>query len=370
MQVSFDGGAHWRPLGLNLPRVEVRDLAIDTREGEIVAATHGRSFWVLGNLSLLEQLSHAPPPPAGATSLYTPQTAWLTHAYGQDPDAAHRGPIGSNPPFGATVFFQLPASYDGKTAASLEFLDGDGHVVRQYALHLKKKHAKAPATVRDNLLPSQQKRVDDEKLTAVSPGMNSLRWDLRYADATDVIGFEPPEETDGLTADARGPLVNPGRYTVVLHYGSHSYRQTFQVALDPRLHTTPAALKEHLELELALHSTIDVLDRDINAAIRVRQRLEHAVGAHKVAAARAAPALDALNQAIDGVVQLKVRSSEGDVMNEMRLRSFLAYLQSNVGLDYGPPDTGLIAACARLQGEARSGESKLQAATAAGQRLL
>jgi photosystem II stability/assembly factor-like uncharacterized protein len=370
VQVSFDGGAHWRALGLNLPHVEVRDLAIDTREGEIVAATHGRSFWVLGNLSLLEQLSHAPLPPAGATSLYAPQTAWLSHAYGQDPDAAHRGPIGANPPFGATVFFQLPARYDGKTAASLEFLDGDGHVVRQYALHLKKKQAKMPATVRDNLLPSQQKRVDDEKLTAVSPGMNSLRWDLRYADATDVIGFEPPEETDDLTADARGPLVNPGRYTVVLHYGGHSYRQTFQVALDPRLHTTPAALKEHLELELALHSTIDVLDRDINAAIRVRQRLEHAVGAHKVAADRAAAALDALNQAIDGVVQLKVRSSEGDVMNEMRLRSFLAYLQSNVGLDYEPPDTGLIAACARLEGQARSGESKLETATAAGQRLL
>src|SRR5581483_2822505 len=58
VHVSFDGGKHWRPLGLNLPHVEVRDLAINSREGELVAATHGRSFWILDNLALLEQLSH------------------------------------------------------------------------------------------------------------------------------------------------------------------------------------------------------------------------------------------------------------------------------------------------------------------------
>ncbi len=55
--VSLDGGAQWQPLTLNLPGVQVRDLAIDTREGELVAATHGRAFWILDNLALLEQLA-------------------------------------------------------------------------------------------------------------------------------------------------------------------------------------------------------------------------------------------------------------------------------------------------------------------------
>jgi photosystem II stability/assembly factor-like uncharacterized protein len=370
VDVSFDGGAHWRSLGLNLPHAEVRDIAIDTREGEVVIATHGRSFWVLDDLSLLEQLSYDRGHAAAAPQLYAPQTAWLTNAYGQDGHAKYRHPVGTNPPFGATVFFRLPASYRGTTAASLDILDGEGHVVRHYALHLKKKRAKAPATVRDNRLPSQEQRIAREKLTAVSPGMNSLRWDLRYPDAIHVIGFEPPEDTDGLTAGDGGPLVNPGTYTVVLHYGGRSYRQTFQVALDPRLHTTPAALKEHLALELTLHRTIDALDRDINGAIEVRQRLERAVGAHQVSASSAAAALAALRDAIHGVVQLKVRSSEGDVLHEMRLRSDLAYLQSNIGLDYGQPDPDMIAACQRLEGEARTGEAKLQAAAAAGQRLL
>jgi photosystem II stability/assembly factor-like uncharacterized protein/chorismate mutase len=370
VQVSLDGGAHWRPLDEDLPHVEVRDLAIDTREGEIVAATHGRSFWILDDLALLEQLSHEGQPAADSPQLYAPQTAWLTSAYGQSDDAKYREPIGLNHSFGATVFFNIPAKYDGKTPASLEVLDDQDHVVRQYALHLKKKEKKLPPTVKDNLLPSQQKRIADEKLTAISPGMNSLRWDLRYADATDVIGFEPPEETDELTADARGPLVNPGRYTVVLRYDGKSYRKTFQVALDPRRHTTPAALKQHLSLVLALHQTIDTLDHDINAAIAVRQHLAKAVAAHKIDSSTATPALDALHEAIDDVVQLNVRSSEGDVLHEMRLRSLLAYLQSNIGLDYGPPDATLIAAFNRLEKQAQSGEAKLQAATAAGRQLL
>ena len=367
---SFDGGAHWRPLGLNLPHVQVRDLAINSREGELVAATHGRSFWILDNLALLEQLSHDAPPATDVAGLYAPQTAWLTHAYGQSAHAKYRGPIGLNPPFGATVFFQIPAKYDGKTPVSLEIRDDHGDVVRQYTLHLKKKQPKLSPVVQDNLLPSQEKRNADEKLTAISPGMNSLRWDLRYADATDVIGFEPPEDTDDETADARGPLVNPGYYTAVLRYGDKSYKQTFQVNLDPRLHTTPAALQQHLGLELALHQTIDRLDRQINAAILVRQRLNQAVAAHKIDASTAAPALDGLEKAIDGVVQLKVRSSEGDVMNEMRLRSFLAYLQSDIGLDYGPVDPEQIAASTRLQHEAQQGETSLRAAAAAGEHLL
>ncbi len=69
-------------------------------------------------------------------------------------------------------------------------------------------------------------------------------------------------------------------------------------------------------------------------------------------------------------MQLNVRSSEGDVLHEMRLRSLLAYLQSNIGLDYGPPDATLMAAFDGLERQAQSGEARLRAATTAGQQLL
>ena len=367
---SFDGGAHWRPLGMNLPHVQVRDLAINVRQGDLVAATHGRSFWILDNLALLEQRAQEPAPSVDATRLYAPATAWLSNAYGQDDHAKYRGPFGTNPPFGASVFFRIPADYDGKQPVSLSFLDAKGQLVRRFVLHLKVKQPKPSATVRDNLTPSEAQRIALEKLTAIAPGMNRLQWNLRYADATDVIGFEPPEETDGLTADARGPLVNPGRYTAVLDYGGQTFRQTFEVTLDPRLPTTAAALQQHLALELRIHAAVDTLDRNINQAIGVRRALLQAIEEHRLAESRAKDALTALDHAIDHVVQLDVHSSEGDVMHEMRLRSFLAYLQADVGLAYVQPTVAQRAAFDRLDRQARAGERKLQEAVAQGKALL
>jgi hypothetical protein len=122
---------------LNLPVAQVHDIAINTRQGQIVAATHGRSFWVLDNLTLLEQLTKNPAVQSNAGYLFAPQQAWLTHAYGlPDPDSRRPPDAGYNPPFGATVFFHLPDNYDGKTPASVQFADAQGKVVRNIALHL------------------------------------------------------------------------------------------------------------------------------------------------------------------------------------------------------------------------------------------
>ncbi len=367
---SVDAGAHWRPLALNLPHVQVRDLVINVRQGDVVIATHGRSFWVLDNLTLLEQLAHESVPSADSARLYAAETAWLSNAYGQDEHAKYRGPAGTNPPFGATIFFRVPASYDGKAPASVSFLDEHGRLVRRFALHLKVKKPKIGATIRDNYTPSQAKRVALEKLTAISPGMNRLQWDLRYADATDVTGFEPPEETDGLSADARGPVVDPGRYTAVLDYNGHKSAQTFAVALDPRLHTTAAALQQRMALQLRIHGAVDLLDRNINRAIGVRHELLQAVARHRLEESKAHAALAGLDEAIDQVVQLNVHSSEGDVLHEMRLRSFLAYLQADVGLAYVAPTAAQVAAFDHLDRQAEAGEQKLQAAIAAGKRFL
>ncbi|MDP9111260.1 MAG: glycosyl hydrolase, partial [Candidatus Eremiobacteraeota bacterium] len=111
--VSFNGGSNWQPLGLNLPGVQVRDIAINAREGEVAVATHGRAFWILDNLSLLEQVARLPSPSVASAQLFAPETAWLTHAYGAPPFPTPG--LGQNPKYGATVFFNLPASYTGRT---------------------------------------------------------------------------------------------------------------------------------------------------------------------------------------------------------------------------------------------------------------
>ena len=128
---------------LNLPPAEVRDIAINTRQGDVVAATHGRSFWVLDNLALLEQLTRKPAVAAGSGYVFAPQKAWLTHAYGvsSDPDDVEPN-SGDNPPFGATVFFHIPGNYDGKTPATLTIEDAGGKLVRSFTLHLETEEQK------------------------------------------------------------------------------------------------------------------------------------------------------------------------------------------------------------------------------------
>ncbi|MGH8181561.1 MAG: WD40/YVTN/BNR-like repeat-containing protein, partial [Steroidobacteraceae bacterium] len=367
---SFDGGGHWQPLSLNLPHVQVRDIAIDTRQGEVTVATHGRAFWVLDNLTLLEQMSLQPSVSADEVQAYAPQTAWLSHAYGASPGAKYQHDVGANPPFGATVFFHVPDTYHGKIPVSLTFLDDQGRVVRTFALHLKAKEPKLTATQRDNLTPIEEKQQADDALSAVTAGSNSLQWDLRYAQATEVTGFEAPAAAGGLEDSTQGPTVIPGRYTVVLDYDGRKSQRSFQVALDPRLHPAPDALQQRLALEMQIHTTLDTLDKALNQAIAIRQKLDGAVADHKVTADKAHAALAALDQAINGNVQLDLHASEGPLLHETKLRSHLAYLAADIDLAYEMPTAAEHQVFEDLSHQAQTGEQQLNAAIAQGRQVL
>ena len=367
--VSLDGGAGWQPLSLNLPHVQVRDLAIDTRQGEVVAATHGRAFWALENLVFLEQLTSA----ATTTTelrLFAPQTAWLTHAYGQS-NGPNRAPgSGDNPPFGATVFFRLPAAYDGKAPLSLAFVDAQGQLVRRFDLHLKAKGEEKTPEQLDEESPVQRKLEQEEKLTAVTPGMNRFQWNLRFGDATEVKGFYPPVAAGGLEDNVDGPQVTPGNYQVLLDYEGQVQAQNFGVALDPRLHPATDALAARLALELQIHTTLDSLNKTLNDAIDMRDALQAAVKKGTLSATTAARAIADLDANINGLVELGVEASEGDLLHETKLRSHLAYLAANTELAYDRPSAAEYAVFKELEDEANSGKQQLRTAMAAGKALL
>ena len=368
--VSFDGAAHWQPLSLNLPNVQVRDIAIDTREGEIVVATHGRSFWALDDLALLEQLTKPPAQMAPPAQLWAPQTAWLTHAYGTSSfGGGTAAGNGENHPFGATVYFYVPSSYDGHTPVSLTFRDASGNVIRSFALH-RKPPAHKPPEPDERFQPTQQAAMAYERLTGISPGMNSFQWDLRYPDATEVTGFEPPVAAGGLDDSVSGPQIVPGTYSVTLDYGGKTATQSFDVSLDPRIDAPAGALAARLDLGLKIHTLLDGLNRTINGAIATRERVRDAVATHKVEPARADAALAALDGAIDSVVQLGVQSSEGTLLHEAKLRSYIAYLAAELDLAYAKPTAAQYAVFDKLTGDATTGEARLQSAIAKGKALL
>jgi photosystem II stability/assembly factor-like uncharacterized protein len=343
--VSLNGGGVWQPLTLNLPGAQMRDLAIDPRQGEVVLATHGRAIWILDNLALLEQLARDGPPNVADPQLFAPETAWLSHSYGSAPVPIPD--VGKNPDYGVSVFFNLPPSYDGKTPVTLSFLDEHGATIRSFDLHRKERREKKVAPeIRYELDAIHLRALDLHELTGVEPGMNLFQWDMRYAPATEVTGFKEPT-TDDFRASVDGPTIVPGTYTVVLQYGEKKLTQPLLLQLDPRLHATAADLDTRLALEMQVHDTLNALDTTLNTALAAMPKL----GSHNRAQ---------LEAAVADLVGLDVHSSEGDVLHETKLREHLAFLGNELETAYEKPTAAETASFADLEAEALAGESRLR----------
>ncbi len=344
--VSLDGGESWQPLTLNLPGVQVRDFAIDSREGEVVAATHGRAFWILDNIALLEQLARQDSWSVGNAQLFAPQAAWLSQSYGT-PDSPIPE-LGENPKYGATVFFNVPPSYDGRTPLTLTFLDGNGTTVRRFALHRTNKRQPRLNPEQEAALDAAQVRErSEERLTAVEPGMNAFQWDLRYAPGYDIPGFRVAE-TDDFPDAADGPTIVPGNYTVVLQYGATRLQAPLVVRLDPRLHPAPGDLLARLVLEQQIVASIDRLDRAVTGALRVRGKLP--------ATARAQ-----LDREVASLAFLQLTSSEADVLHGDKIRAQLGFLLNSLEDAYQRPTAAEYATYRDLKALAEAGETRLHA---------
>jgi photosystem II stability/assembly factor-like uncharacterized protein len=238
--VSFDDGANWQSLQLNLPRSPVHDLVV--KDDDLVVATHGRSFWILDDLTPLRQIGRD----TATTNmmLFAPQKA-LRLFY---PDAVDlRPPVGQNPPAGALIDYYFAQKPQGEV--TIEILDAQGNLVR----HLSSRAAKTaeqPQEWPDLQHPSNT-------LPAIA-GMNRFAWNLRYDDPVQIPGAfyagEPP----------RGPVVMPGHYTVKLTVAGHSQSAPFDLELDPRDHGNAPGLDQKFALSMQVFRDQDALHRAVN----------------------------------------------------------------------------------------------------------
>jgi len=229
--VSYDAGTQWLPFRGNFPVVPVTDLQV--KHGDLIAATEGRAFWILDDLSVLRQRADAID--KAAVHLYAPRAAMLAGGGGfGTPRSA-----GKNPPFGAVVNFRLAAAPDTATALLLEFVDAKNTVVRSFA------------TKGDSV----------NKLT-VKPGLNTFNWNLRRAAPARLAGvllFGAPG--DG------GARVVPGMYTVRLTMGSTVLTQKLEVKQDPRLDVPARVVAERDSVANLLSNRINEIHE---AVLRVR----------------------------------------------------------------------------------------------------
>ncbi|HEY3858501.1 MAG TPA: hypothetical protein VGM47_02685, partial [Gammaproteobacteria bacterium] len=137
----------------------------------------------------------------------------------------------------------------------------------------------------------------------------------------------------------------------------------------PRLPADKDALAARLALALQIHTALDTLNKDLNEALDTRAALQKGMDEHRLDVARAGKAVTDLDDAIGNLVELNIHSSEGDLLHAVKLRSYLAYLASEIGSAYQRPDAAQYAVFKELDADAMSGEQKLQAATAAGRAL-
>jgi photosystem II stability/assembly factor-like uncharacterized protein len=245
--VSFDAGASWQPLSRNLPAVPVSDL--DVRHDDLYAATEGRAFWALDDLSALRQLNAQVT--ASAAHLFAPRPALL--AGGPSPATTSAG---RNPPYGANVYYWLASAPDSAAALKLEFLDAGGKVLRSY-------DRSAPPVAGGGAGGGggpgggpPRARLEPKA------GLNAFQWDLRA---------EPPTTLPGNISMFGGPttgyLVAPGKYQVRLTVGAAVETQPLEVRNDPRREIPAAEVAARDSLARAINARVSEIN---DALIRVR----------------------------------------------------------------------------------------------------
>jgi photosystem II stability/assembly factor-like uncharacterized protein len=238
--VSFNDGDDWAPLRLNMPATSIRDLTI--YDDDLVAATHGRSFWILDDITPLRQMTAAVA--ASDTHLFQPQTAmrvrWNKNT---DTPLPPDEPAGQNPPDGAIFYYYLKKAAD---PVVLDVLDAVGKLVRHYS-------SAAPPEPAENDLTYPSYWIRPPQLPSAAPGMHRFVWDLRYT-SPDALRHDYPMTAvyHNTPREPRGPIALPGEYTVKLTVNGTSFTQPLTLKMDPRIKTPPADLKRQFDLAMTV----------------------------------------------------------------------------------------------------------------------
>ena len=338
--VSFDDGEHWQSLQLNLPMSPVNDLIV--KNNDLVVATHGRSFWILDDITPLRQYNDSIP--QQEAHLFTPEAA--NHTLFEGSPFGRGANVGANPPAGAIIYYWLktslkkPEKKEGTAAGgtnpqaegdddkseppkiTLEILDASGKTIRKF--------------------PKKEEKSGDEEEDffgrgggggplPADAGLNRFVWDLRYEGATKV----PKAPLWG--GNTNGPVALPGKYEVRLTVLGQGYTAPLEITADPRLTVTQADLTKQFDLLLKIRDAVTQTDdtilqiRDLRDQIAIVNKHVGSDAQNK-AIVEAGKSLDKKMTDIEEVlIQTKAKSGQ-DVLNyPVRLNNHLVALGGVVG---------------------------------------
>ena len=326
--VSFNDGAEWRPLKLNLPTVPVHDLMI--KDDDLVLATHGRAFWILDDIEPLREFTDAIA--QSELHLFTPAIATRYHGGGGGGEDGPGGYEAKNPPTGAVIDYFLKAEPKGET--TIEILDGAGKVVRKFS--------SKRSNELDEPLEPDSKKPDKELEPKV--GLNRFVWDMLDEGARKVPGYYFFEYEVG----AKGPMALPGKYQVRLTSDGKTETASFELRLDPRVKVSSEDLQKQFDLRIQIREQLSRIADAVTQLDDVRAQAHGLAarlpeGAENEAVRKAAADLEAkLAKVSDDVVERRIKANEDSLSYPARVDIRLAGLAVSVSneSDSAPTEPG------------------------------
>jgi photosystem II stability/assembly factor-like uncharacterized protein len=241
MWISFDDGENWSKFQLNLPPVAIHDLAI--KNDNLIAATHGRSFWLIDDLTPLHQLQ--PQSAAKPAYLFKPKQTYRMYVKRNSEEISEAGLKlqGENHPDGVIVNYFVKDTSDS-AEVKLQFLQQDGAVIKSYS--------------------SKDTTATRLKL---KPGGNSFVWDMRYA------GYKTFPGMIFYGSPNLGPKAVPGKYKVRLIAKGETTEQEFEILKDPRVKTTPEDFKAQFNYLIAVRDKVSEANQAIIEIKKVKDNI-------------------------------------------------------------------------------------------------
>src|SRR6185295_18646155 len=268
--VSYNNGASWESLRLNMPATSIRDLVI--HNDDVVVGTHGRSFWILDDITPLRQFNSSLVD--SDMHLFAPQEAIrVKRNVNTDTPLPPEEPAGQNPPDGAIINYYLRR--DATTPVTLEIFDSKNQLVRRFSSDDKP----IPVNPSDHAVPEYWFRPF--QVLGAKAGMQRFVWDLKYAPpAAFGRGFPISAIYRDTPLYPLGPSVMPGSYTIKLTANGKTLTQHLMVKMDPRVTASVQDLTTQFTLSLeaykAMQQTFDGVEQIRKLRAQIRTAIERA----------------------------------------------------------------------------------------------
>jgi photosystem II stability/assembly factor-like uncharacterized protein len=338
--VSWDDGDHWQSLKMNLPPTSIRDLVI--HHDDIVVGTHGRSFWILDNITPLRQLSPEFATGKDSAHLFAPQITYRVRRNNNtDTPLPPEEPAGQNPPDGAMIDYWMKAGTSDPV--TIEIIEASSSKVVR---HFSSADKPEPVNAKELNVPTYW--VRPARVPSNAPGMHRFIWDLHYPEP-EVLEHEYP--ISAIYHDTpRYPLgaaILPGKYKVVLTVGGKSFTQALEVKMDPRVKTPYEDLRRQFDLDQKI---AEALHKDYEALMQVRSlraQLKSTKGQEAIV--KRAAELEAKAAAIEGNPGGTRYLSTSEGRSLARLNSGFAALLNALDTADAAPTTQEVSMFAELQ---------------------